>query len=82
MNEGIMYRPLEDLLRIIRAGAEITVDGTRPMDELLRLAQAASAGASKLIIAESEYKTADDLVRIAEAGKGKIVFLCGEISRE
>ena len=74
MRSDIMNRPLEDLIRIIQAGGGITVDGTRPTEELIKIAAAASAGKAKVIMAESEYKTADDLIRIAKAGGGNVVF--------
>ena len=74
MRSDIMNRPIEDLLRIVKAGGGITVDGTRPVEELLRLAKAASMGTANIAMAESEYKTTDDLVRIAEAGGGKVIF--------
>ena len=74
MRSDIMNRPIEDLLRIVKTGGGIMVDGTKPGEELLRLAKAASTGTTNIVMAESEYKTAEDLVRIAEASGGKVIF--------
>lgn len=67
-------RSIEDLLRIVNAGGGMTVEGTRPIEDLMKLVRAASASKAKLIIMDSEYKSTEDLVRLAGAAGGQVAF--------
>lgn len=68
-----MTRPTDELEKIIRAGGSISILGSKPRDELERLAVAATASGATLTL-RSVKKPTSDLVRIAVAGKGHVVF--------
>lgn len=71
-----MPRPINDLIRLAVAGGSIELDArTRPADDLVRLAvAAANSKARSLVLKGTESRSIIDLVRIAVAGDGKVIF--------
>ena len=67
--------PVDDLIRIAHAGGGLRLDAThRYPDELMQIATAAKTGGATVIFyGMSPYYT-DDLIRIATAGKGAVIF--------
>lgn len=65
----------DDLVRLVRAGAGLTVDAAgRPVDDLVRLASAGRAESARVVLTGVGGLPADDLVRIARAGAGFVAF--------
>jgi len=68
-------RSTEDLVRIAGAGAGFRLDAAgRPVDDLVRIADAASDWGVRLVFAGVTSLSTDDLVKIAEAGEGSVEF--------
>jgi hypothetical protein len=67
--------PIDDLLQIANAGGGFRLDAThRYPDELIQIATAAkNGGATVIFYGMSRYYT-NDLMRIATAGKGAVIF--------
>lgn len=68
-------RPTADLIRVAAAGGGFRLDAAgRPTDDLVAIAAAASEWGVPLVFAGMDGRSADDLVRIADAGEGNVVF--------
>jgi DNA replication protein len=67
--------PIDDLLQIAKAGGGFRLDAThRYPDELMQIATAAkNGGATVIFYGMARYYT-NDLIRIAAAGKGAVIF--------
>jgi hypothetical protein len=65
----------EDLVRIAKAGGGFRLDAAgRPTADLVKIAAAASDWGVRLVFAGMAGFSADDLVKIAGAGEGCVVF--------
>jgi DNA replication protein len=65
----------EDLVRIAEAGGGFRLDTVgRPTADLVRIAAAASDWGVRLVFSGMTGFSTDDLVRIAVAGEGCVVF--------
>ena len=66
---------IEDVLRIALAGGGMDMHASnRTTAELIRIALAASTRGTRLIFRGLADRQTDDLVRIALAGKGTVLF--------
>jgi hypothetical protein len=66
---------LDDLVQLVTVGGGIDTDATaRSTDDLIRIAEAASARRPKVIFRGLKVRPIDDLIKIAAAGKGCVVF--------
>ena len=67
--------PIEDLIRIANAGGGFRLDAThRSLDELMQIATAAKTGGATVIFSGMSTYYTDDLIRIATAGQGSVIF--------
>ena len=67
--------PVDELVRIVRAGAGLRLPAAgRPTDDLVRLAAAGRAESVRVVLCGVAGLPADDLVRIARAGAGFVSF--------
>ena len=67
--------PVDDLIRIAQAGGGFRLDAThRSLDELMQIATAAKTGGATVIFSGMSAYYADDLIQIATAGKGLVIF--------
>jgi len=67
--------PIDDLVRIAQAGGGFRLDAThRYPDELMQIATAAKTGGATVIFYGMSTYYTDDLIRIATAGKGSVIF--------
>jgi DNA replication protein len=64
-----------DVVKLVAAGGGIDMDATaRSTDELVQIAEAASARQPKVILRGVKGRPVDDLIKIAAAGKGCVIF--------
>ena len=64
-----------DLVRIVEAGAGLRLNsGDCAREDLVHLAEIASRKNVQIIITGSDKCSTEDLIRIASAGKGSIMF--------
>ena len=67
--------PIDDLIRIANAGGGFRLDAThRYPDELMQIATAAKTGGATVIFSGMSTYYTDDLIRIATAGRGSVIF--------
>lgn len=70
-----MSMTTDDLIKIARAGGGFIIDTNgRTDDDLIRIATAAAQGGGTVTIQRVRYKRTIDLVEIAVAGRGHVVF--------
>jgi hypothetical protein len=70
-----MNRSAEDLAKIMAAGGGLILDGqTRSTDELIAVVHAAVEHDSLLTIKNVGGKSTDELIKIAAASDGAVVF--------
>jgi hypothetical protein len=70
-----MPKPPDTLIRVLAAGGGLRLDaGVYPPDVLVRFAAAASSGGATLILQNADSKVPDDFVRVAAAGRGRVIF--------
>lgn len=66
---------LDGALRILATGGGLRIKAANFLEkDLPVMAANAAAGGSQLIIIVSSFTTADTMVRIAESGKGHVIF--------
>jgi hypothetical protein len=67
--------PTDDLIQIANAGGGFRLDAThRYPDELVQIASAAKNGGATVIFYGMSRCYTHDLIRIATAGKGAVIF--------
>ena len=67
--------PIDDLVRLVRAGAGLRLEAAgRSTDDLVRLAAAGRAESARVVLRGVSGLPVDDLVRIARAGAGFVSF--------
>ena len=67
--------PIDDLIQIASAGGGFRLDATqRYPDELMQIATAAKNGGATVIFYGMSRCYTHDLIRIATAGKGAVIF--------
>lgn len=67
--------PTDELVRIANAGGGLTLNAKQYLPtDLERIAHAASQQTARLTIQNAARLTADDLTRIAEAGRGAVSY--------
>ena len=67
--------PIDDLIQIASAGGGLRLDAThRYPDELMQIASAAKKGGATVIFYGMARYYTNDLLRIATAGKGAVIF--------
>jgi hypothetical protein len=67
--------PIDDLIQIANAGGGFRLDAThRYPDELMQIATAAKNGGATVIFSGMSRYYTNDLIRIATAGKGAVIF--------
>ena len=72
---GLGKMPVDDLIRIVNAGGGFRLDAThRYPDELMQIATAAKTGGATVIFYGMSAYYTDDLMRIATAGMGSVIF--------
>lgn len=73
--EILIMRMVNDLIKIANAGGGMILDA-RPImtDNLVKIAISASNTSSKIILKNVNNKTTNDLIRIAVAGQGNVIF--------
>ncbi|UCG81339.1 MAG: hypothetical protein JSV60_03420 [Desulfobacterales bacterium] len=70
-----MSMTTDELIRIVSAGASVTLDvGTRTKDELVTIAGAAADSEVLVTFRNLGEMAVDDLVEIAKAGDGSVTF--------
>ena len=63
------------LIEIAAVGGGMIIDAKKIMtNDLIRLAVAASNGSGKIILKNLDGKMSNDLIKIAAAGKGNVIF--------
>lgn len=68
-------KTMDDLIRIMSAGAGFRLDArARAMDELILIAAASKSGGGRLVLTGMSIYNTDDLMRIASAGAGHVTF--------
>lgn len=68
-------RLTEDLIRLAHAGCGFTISGRgRQLNDLVSIAQAARIGSAQITIFGVANYSTDDLIRIGQAGAGRIIF--------
>lgn len=68
-------RQTNDLVRITAAGGGFRLNAsTRPTDDLIAIAGAARKGECHIVFIGMNNRLTDEIVQIAEAGKGQISF--------
>ena len=66
-------KPVADILRIVAAGGGVILDGATPTADIIRIA--ASAGPeTTIIVRDAALKPTDDLVKISESARGRVLF--------
>lgn len=69
-------RELSEIVRIVAAGGGFLMDGSnRSTEDLVRIAAASRSRGARLQIAGLEHRPTLELVRIAAAGSGNVVFV-------
>ena len=70
-----MQRGFSELILIAQVGGGFTIDANYfNHDDLILIAQAAGKGGARIHILNVSSKTQDELIEIAQAGKGAVVF--------
>ncbi len=70
-----MIKSTNDLVRIAAAGGGFHVKaGTKPVNDLVTIAAAASRNGARIVVSNSAHLPTDDLARIGAAGKGSVIF--------
>ena len=70
-----MDRSTDDLVKIVKAGAGLIVDGgAKSTEELIQIASAAGESEVWVTIRNIGEKKTDELVQIAAAGDGTVIF--------
>ncbi len=70
-----MSMTTDELIKIVSAGASVTLDvGTRTKDELVKIARAAADSEVLVTFRNSGEMAVDDLVEVAKAGDGGVTF--------
>lgn len=70
-----MLRSIEELLKIAQAGGGFKLDASRcTTDDVVKLAEVIGRCGAELRISKIYSKSTDDLVKIASAGKGHVIF--------
>jgi len=72
---GLEIRHISELLNLVSLGAGLEIEaGTRPTADLVALAEAANASGATLILRGAGLRYTGDLLKIAAAGKGRVIF--------
>jgi hypothetical protein len=72
---NISDKSKEELIKIAVAGGGFVLDAeSKPQEDLVAIAGAASHEGATLILRNASKKTTDDMVEIAFAGKGSVIF--------
>jgi hypothetical protein len=70
-----MSKTPEQLINILRAGGGLILDAaTRLPDQLTQMAAAAAGSGATLVLRNADYRAPDDLINIAAAGRGRVIF--------
>jgi hypothetical protein len=70
-----MSKTPDQLINILAAGGGLILDAaTRAPDQLIRMATAAGGSGATLVLRNADYRAADQLVTIAAAGRGRVIF--------
>jgi hypothetical protein len=64
----------DHLERLASAGGGFRISATRGVNDLVRIAAAASSRQARIVVYGTDGMTIDDLVRVGEAGKGAVFF--------
>ena len=64
----------DHLVRIASAGAGFRISAGRGINDLVKIAAAASSHQARIVVYGTDGMTIDDLVRVGEAGKGAVFF--------
>lgn len=72
---GLSMKRTDDLIGLAMAGAGFVLDaGRRSTDELIRIVAAARKSGSTIILRKVALRKTEALLKIAEAGKGHVIF--------
>lgn len=72
---GLGMKKTEELIKIASTGGGFALEaGRRTTDELTKIATAAKRSGATVTFRNMAVRKTDDLVRIAAAGKGHVVF--------
>lgn len=72
---SLQLRTTDELVRIAESGAGFRLNAhTRPINDLVRIAYAASASGAQITFYGLNSRTTDELVRIGNAGKGSVIL--------
>jgi len=72
---GLSMKTTDELIGLAKAGAGFVLDaGRRSTDELIRIVAAARKSGSTIILRKVALRKTEALTRIAEAGKGHVIF--------
>ncbi len=70
-----MSKMTEQIVQVILAGGGVSVDAQTKMTEhLLEIASAAAEAGTPVVLRNANSKMTAELVEIARAGKGKVLF--------
>jgi hypothetical protein len=70
-----MVMTVDQIVQLVAAGGGIRVNARgKTLDQLVRIAAAASHRQAKIVIKNTSFFTCDQLVSIASAGKGCVFF--------
>ena len=71
----MLQKNIDELIHIGAAGGGFTIEaGTFSTEDLARIAAAAAGTGAHVVIKGATGRTAEDLVRIAKAGRGAVRF--------
>ena len=72
---GLSMKTTEELVGLAKAGAGFVLDaGRRSSEELIRIVAAARKSGATIILRKVALRKNEALMRIAEAGKGHVIF--------
>ncbi|WP_437550998.1 hypothetical protein WME97_08435 [Sorangium sp. So ce367] len=64
----------DQIVRVVAAGGGVIVDADKMSDQLVAIAGAAAQSGGVVIVKGASRKTTDQLMRIANAGQGRVIF--------
>ena len=64
----------DEIIKIVSVGGSVIVDASMGTDSLIKIASIAASTGARVIFKGANKILTESLVRIAEVGKGKVIF--------